>query len=130
MSIHQEITLHCDPAKVYKALTDADRFTAVTGAPAEVDAVEGGAFSGFGGQITGRNVELRNDAMIVQAWRAGSWPEGVYSIVRFTLQRSGNDTRLTLDQDGHPADAEDHLDGGWHKMYWEPLAAYCQSGGR
>lgn len=130
MSIHQEITFRCDPATVYKALTESGRFATFTGAPAEIDAVEGGAFSGFGGQVTGRNVELHNDAMIVQAWRTATWPEGVYSIVRFELQQSGNGTRLTLDQDGHPADAKDHLDGGWHKMYWEPLAAYCESGER
>lgn len=126
MSIHQEITLHCEPATAYRALTVAKEFAAVTGAPAEIDAVAGGAFSGFGGEITGRNVELKDDAMIVQAWRVGAWPQGVYSIVRLGIEKSGADTRLTLDQDGYPAEAEEHLDGGWHKMYWEPLRAYCE----
>jgi activator of HSP90 ATPase len=126
MAIHQEITLHCKPAIVYEALIDAAEFATLTGAPAEIDPVAGGAFSGFGGQITGRNIELKPDELIVQAWRAGAWPEGTYSIVRIRLEQVGADTLLTLDQDGHPADAESHLDGGWHKMYWEPLAAHCE----
>lgn len=128
MAIHQEITLHCKPATVYRALTDAGQFATITGAPAEIDSAEGGAFSAFGGQITGRNIALKPDAFVVQAWRAGAWPEDAYSIVRIRLEPVGADTLLTLDQDGHPADAEDHLDGGWHKMYWEPLAAHCESG--
>jgi Activator of Hsp90 ATPase homolog 1-like protein len=58
------------------------------------------------------------------------WPDGVYSIVRFELDSSGDETRLTLDPDGHPAEAEPHLGGGWHKMYREPLQARYDKQGR
>jgi hypothetical protein len=37
----------------------------------------------FGGDISGRNVELVPGRRAVQAWRSNAWPEGVYSIVRF-----------------------------------------------
>ena len=125
MTIHQEITFKCSPAKIYRALTTSSDFAAATGAPADIASVEGGAFSCFGGQILGRNVELNKDQRIVQAWRVAGWTEGVYSIVRFTLEPSGNGTKLTFDQSGHPEAATEELDGGWHKMYWEPLKAYC-----
>jgi transposase-like protein len=49
--------------------------------------VEGGPFSLFGGHITGRQVELVPDQLVVQAWRAKTWPAGVYSIARFELRR-------------------------------------------
>ena len=84
----------------------------------------GGAFSCFNGMITGRNVELIPNQRIVQAWRAGNWPEGVYSIVRFELNARGSNTKLTLDHAAFPDGAAEHLDGGWHKMYWEPLKKY------
>lgn len=125
MAIHHEVTFTCSAAKLYGALSNSRQFSELTGAAADIGAGEGDAFSCFGGQITGRNLELKADEMIVQAWRASAWPQGVYSIVRFTLSEDGDDTRVTLDQTGFPEDMTEHLDGGWHKMYWEPLKAYC-----
>lgn len=121
-SIHHEISFKSAPARIYQALTSAKEFSALTGgAPTEIATVPGGAFSAFGGQITGRQVELVPGTRVVQAWRAGSWPEGVYSIARFELKADGKATKLTFDQSGYPQDAETMLEGGWHKMYWEPL---------
>ena len=60
----------------------------------------------------------------MQAWRAGNWPESTYSVVRFDLEKSGSATRLVLHHDAFPADAAEHLEDGWKKMYWEPLGRY------
>lgn len=126
MTIHQKITFKCSPATIYDALTISGDFAAVTDTPADISGVDGDAFSCFGGLITGRNIELVKNEMIVQAWRVSAWPAGVYSIVRITLAQQGDDTELTLDQSGYPEDAADHLDSGWHKKYWEPLKSYCE----
>jgi len=123
-SIKQDITIAASPNRIYQALLDARQFGAFTNAAAEIDAKPGGAFSGFGGIITGRNIELVADRRIVQAWRAANWPEGVYSVVRFELEPSGAETKLTLHHTGFPEDAAEHLASGWHKMYWEPLKKY------
>ena len=124
-SIHQEVLLNANPKRVYEALTDADQFAAVTGgAPTQIASGPGGAFSCFGGMITGRNVELVPGERVVQAWRAGNWPAGVYSIVRFELKSEGAATRLVFDQAGFPPDQQPRLEGGWLKMYWEPLRKY------
>lgn len=125
MAIHQEVTFTCDISKIYSALSTSQQFSELSGAPADIGTEEGSAFSCFGGQITGRTLELKADEMIVQAWRASAWPQGVYSVVRFTLSSDGDDTLVTLDQSGFPEDMTEHLNGGWHKMYWEPLKAYC-----
>jgi len=121
-TIHQEVTLKASPRQIYETLLDGKQFAAFTGAPATIDNTVGGAISGFGGMITGINVELVPNQRLVQAWRAGNWGDGVYSIVRFELKADGGGTKLTLDHSGVPEGDEDHLDGGWHKMYWEPLA--------
>ena len=124
-SIHQVIQFTASAKRIYQALLDAKQFSQFTGgAPAQIDPAAGGAFSCFGGMIIGRNVELKPDARIVQAWRAGNWPEGVYSVVRFELTGEGAATTLTFDQSGFPEEQREHLDAGWHKMYWEPLKAY------
>jgi uncharacterized protein YndB with AHSA1/START domain len=124
MTIEQSVSIKASAAKVYEALTNADQFSEVTGAPAEISTDEGGSFLMFGGQINGRHIELIPGQRIVQAWRVTNmWPEGVYSVVRFDLNESGDTTTLTLTHTGYPEDAVEHLEAGWHKMYWEPLKA-------
>lgn len=124
-AIHQEVTFKASPERVYAALTDAEHFSAFTGgAPAEISHDAGGAFSCFGGMITGRNLELLPNRRLVQAWRAGNWGEGVYSVVRFELEAKGGETRLVFDHTGFPEEQRSHLEGGWQAMYWEPLRKY------
>lgn len=122
--IHQEIELNAAPTKVYSALMDATEHSAFTGEPAEINADAGGTFSCYGGQIGGRNIELVAGRRIVQAWRVGSWDEGVYSLVRIELEDAGGKTKLTLDHSGIDDEMAPHLESGWHARYWEPLAKY------
>ncbi|MFN0304762.1 MAG: SRPBCC domain-containing protein [Burkholderiales bacterium] len=124
-SIHQEITVDANADRIYEALTNARHFSGFTGgAPSEIDGTAGGAFSGFGGMITGRNVELVPGRRVVQAWRAKNWPDGTYSIIRFELEARGKATHVVFDQSGFPATAKQDLEAGWHKMYWDPLRKY------
>ena len=128
-AIQQEIVFKASPKRVYDALLDSKQFSEFTGAPAEINREPGGAFSCFGGVITGRNIELLPNQRIVQAWRVAMWPEGLYSIVKFELQPQGSETRLVMDHVGFPQQMRAHLngeeaDGGWHRQYWEPLKKY------
>ena len=83
----------------------------------------GGAISLFGGDIRGRNLELVPGKRVVQAWRSQTWPEGVYSIIRFELAAEGKGTKVVFDQSGHPEEATAMLEGGWPQMYWQPMKA-------
>ncbi|HEY3593907.1 MAG TPA: SRPBCC family protein [Polyangiaceae bacterium] len=121
-NIHQEVTFRAPPARIYQALVDSVRFGELTGAPASGDSTAGASFSVFGGHITGRHIELVPDKRVVQAWRAKTWPEGLYSIVRFELVADGAGTKLVFDHAGFPADMREHLSMGWHSNYWEKLS--------
>ena len=122
--LHQELDFKTAPRRVYEALLDSKQFAAFTGMPAEIQREAGGAFSQFGGIITGRNVELVPDQRIVQAWRPGSWDPGVYSLVKFELQARDAGTRLILDHTGFPEGSFRHLNTGWYLRYWEPLKKF------
>ena len=127
MTINQSISIKASAEQIYKALTSADQFSKVTAAPADISTDEGGAFLMFGGEINGRHIELLPGKRIIQAWRVTNmWPEGVYSVVRFDIDESGIATTITLTHTGYPEDAAEHLEPGWHKMYWEPLKAYME----
>ena len=124
-AIHQEVILKASPQRVYDALLTSAQFSKWSGgAPAAIVNEPGGEFSCFGGMITGRNVELKQGLRIVQAWRAGNWPDGVYSIARFDIEPSGSDAKITFSHVGFPEEMRPHLEAGWPKMYWEPLKAH------
>lgn len=125
MSIHQEITLQASPQRIYDALTDAQQFSALSGATAEIDPVPGGHFSCFDGMITGMTIEAIPGRMLVQAWRVGNWEAGTYSIVKFVIEKTNNEAAvLVFDHTGFPEEHREHLSHGWNERYWEPLKKY------
>ena len=127
MAIHQEVTINAAPAAVYDALLSSVTFTSITGGrDARISPEVGGEASLFDGAIQARNLELVPGTRVVQSWRAGNWPEGVHSVVRFELVEDAGKTKLVFDQSGHPDDAESHLADGWHQMYWKPMNAHFE----
>lgn len=141
-SIHQEVTFSAEPKRVYAALSETQRFDRVvqlsgvmqTAAlanmqrPTAVSQQEGGAFSAFGGHISGRQIELVPAELIVQAWRVGNWDRGVYSIARFAFLPLGSGTKLIFDHTGFPVGQAEHLAAGWKEHYWQPLGKYLSQG--
>jgi activator of HSP90 ATPase len=138
-AIHQDVLFKASAVRLYQALTVAEQFDHVVQlsmamnssmkaklgtTPTAIDAQPGGAFTLYGGYITGRNLELVSGTRIVQAWRSGSWDPGLYSIAHFALLPEGASTRLVFDHTGFPNAAADSLAKGWHENYWEPLAKF------
>ena len=124
MPIHQEATFPVAPERVYEALTNGAEFSAATGKPAHIGQVGGARFSVFGDWIEGRQIELVPNERVVQAWRFKEWDAGVYSLVRFTLTREAEGTRLSVDHDAYPAAYHDHLSTNWRPFYFEPFAKH------
>jgi activator of HSP90 ATPase len=136
-AIHQEIAISASCARVYTALTSAHDFESITrlsdaadlltAAHAKVTAISnrvGGGFTLFGGYITGRNLDLAPGKRLVQAWRAGGWGPGEYSVVRFDLNSGPDGCRIIFDQRGFPASQGKSLAYGWRVHYWEPLSKF------
>jgi uncharacterized protein YndB with AHSA1/START domain len=136
-TIHHETVFKASRKRVYEALTDAKQFDKVVqlsaamksgmapGAkPAEIGREAGGAFALFGAYVTGRQIELVPNERIVQAWRAGSWDPGSYSIAKFVLVEQGSETKLVFDHTGFPKGQAEHLAEGWKGNYWEPLEKF------
>jgi activator of HSP90 ATPase len=132
-SIHQEAVFKASRNRVYEALTDAKQFDKIiqlsgvmqsmhlADKPAKISRHVGGAFSLFGGYITGRHIELVPDERIVQAWRTGGWAPGVYSVAKFELVAQGAGTKIVFDHTGFPKGEAEVLASGWKAHYWDPL---------
>ncbi|MGM0867421.1 MAG: SRPBCC domain-containing protein [Bacillota bacterium] len=125
ITIHEEIIFKTKPELLYQALTDSIQFGELTGgAPTDIQAKAGGSFSCFGGMIEGRMIELVPNERIVQAWRAGNWDPGVYSLVKFEFKKQEDETLLVFDHIGFPEGQGEHLKAGWTENYWSPLKKY------
>lgn len=136
-SIHQEVVFKARRNRLYEALTDGAQFDKVVrlsaaaqsltlpdNKPTMISPEAGGAFSLFGGIITGRQIELVPNQRIIQAWRSAGWGAGLYSIASFDLVEQGSDTKLLFDHRGFPNGAAAHLLEGWNGNYWEPLRKF------
>ncbi len=136
-AIRQEVVLDASPQRVYQALTstqDFDRITRLSDGAALLDAAGakptaistevGGAFTLFGGYITGRHLEMLPNERLVQAWRAGSWKPGGFSIAAFYLTAEGSKTKLSFEHRGFPDGNGVSLGRGWYAHYWQPLAKF------
>jgi activator of HSP90 ATPase len=136
-AIHQELLLNASPQRVYGALTNTKSFDAITrlsdgdallkassAKPTAINAEVGGTFTLFGGYVTGRNLEMLPDERLVQAWRAGSWKPGTFSIATFSFVKEGAKTKLLFDHRGFPDGEGSSLAQGWHAHYWGPLTTF------
>jgi len=134
-AIHQELLFKASRRRVYRLLTDAVEFDAVTRLSDAITLVTapnarattisrhvGGSFTLFGGYITGRHLDMVPDERLVQAWRAGSWPTGEYSIVNFALLEAREGCRLAFNHRGFPDSEGSSLAYGWRVHYWDPMA--------
>ena len=140
-SIHEQIRFEGNCARIYETLTDAKQFDALTrlsdaatllsapdAKPTAISHELGGPFTLFGGYITGRQLEMVRDRRLVQAWRAGSWAAGDFSVVKFVLEPQGQACQVTFDHEGFPASHGASLLYGWRVHYWEPLAKLLAQG--
>ncbi|CAN0927610.1 Activator of 90 kDa heat shock protein ATPase homolog 1 [Linum grandiflorum] len=76
----------CRAKDLFEILMDENRWKGFTQSNAKISKEVGGEFAIFDGSVTGSNVELQEGKLIVQKWRFGSWPDGIISTVRLTLE--------------------------------------------
>ncbi len=124
MSIKQSIQFKAPAARVFDLLVSAELFAEMTEAPAQIDAAPGGTLSLFGGHIEGTTLETIANTSVRQHWRSKDWPSELVSTVSFALTETDNSTTLEFEHDGFPESMREHLEAGWHKMYWEPTRAF------
>lgn len=77
---------HCRPHDLYTTLLDENRWKGFTQSKAKISGEVGGQFSIFDGAVTGVNMKLDEDKLIMQKWRFQNWHDGQYSTVCLTFE--------------------------------------------
>lgn len=118
-------TLPATPKQVYKAWLSSKEHSAFTGDKAKASAKVGGKFTAFSGYIEGKNLELKPNKLIVQAWRTTEFPDGSEdSKLELTLEEVKGGTKLTLAQSKIPKGQGLRYEEGWKEFYFQPMKKY------
>ena len=98
------------------------------GSKAKVSTEAGASFSAFGGDLRGKTLHAKKNAVFVQTWRGGNWSKSdPDSILILIFREIETGTELELVHANVPDhDAED-VKNGWKEYYWKPWRAYIGS---
>jgi len=127
-TLTQTVSFKAAPGSVYDLLMDSRRHGALSGTRARISRRVGGAFSAWGGHLTGYNLALQPGRKIVQAWRATGWWPDHYSIVIFDIQPVKQGSRLRFAQIGIPPHRYSGHYRGWIETYWTPMKEILETG--
>ncbi len=114
--------IHASPNDLYKALTLPETIQLWTGYPAEMSDEEGFEFSLFDGDISGKNLEMKEGREIVQQWYFDGQEEP--SIVRIILHPHKKGTSVELRHSNIPDDLFDEFATGWDQYYFGRLQEF------
>ena len=115
------------PKILYSLYMDAKKHSELTGAPAKITAKEGTKYSAHGTYISGKNLQLIPDKLIVQTWRAEDWSkDDVDSTFIIHLEPKGKNVVLHAIHANIPDEQVDDISKGWHEYYWEPWKKYLE----
>lgn len=125
-TITQEMVFrNTTPKDLYDLYMNSKKHSAATAAPAKISSKVGSEFSAHAGYISGKNLHLIKNKLIVQTWRAQSWNKNdIDSIFIIYLEPKGNDVILNAVHANVPDKEADGVDKGWYKHYWEPWKKY------
>jgi activator of HSP90 ATPase len=122
--IEKTYLIDASPEKAWNALTNPLEIEGWGAGPAKMIAVEGTDFSLWGGDIYGRNVEVKEPNYLRQEWYSTGW--AAPSTVEIWLTEDSGQTKLRLSQNGVPAEEVDDIDNGWDEYYLGAMKEYLE----
>jgi activator of HSP90 ATPase len=123
--VQKVVFKNTSPKTLYNLYMDAKKHAAATGAPAKITAKAGAKYAVSDGYITGRNLQLVKDKLIVQSWRAADWDktDGDSTFI-IHIEPKGKDSVLNVTHANVPDKHAKSIAGGWHTYYWKPWKQY------
>ncbi len=126
-AIQQSVVLPAPPEELFRTFLNSHMHSAVTGGLAKIRAKVGGKWSAWGGAISGRNLLIVPDKMIVQAWRSSAFKKSEPdSILVLTFSKAKGGGRIDLVHVNVPSYDHKGVSEGWPTYYWKPWKAYLK----
>lgn len=115
MDFEYKLIIAADTEEVFAALTNPFQVEIWSGYPANMKAEVGYVFSLWEGDITGVNLKVVPNRLLVQEWFFGEQENP--SIVKIELKKDQGKTRLELEHTNIPEDVYDEITEGWREYY-------------
>lgn len=112
-------------AELFNIYTNPEKHSAIHGgAETKITKEEGDTFSLMNGNLTGRNLKIVPNRMIVQTWRGNIWkeddPDSILTLI-FSDTKDGAQIEMI-----HAATPEQFPDK-WEEIYWTPIREYLSN---
>jgi len=123
--VHTVVFKNTTAKDLYDLYMNSKKHSVATGAPATISSKEGGKYSAHNGWITGENIKLVKNQLIVQTWRAQGWSaKDIDSTFIIFLEPKGNNVVLHAIHANVPDKEYDSVNKGWYQHYWDPWKTY------
>lgn len=118
------IEITADPEEVFGALTHAFQIELWSGCPASMAPEAGFVFSLWEGDITGVNLEVKPNRLLVQEWFFGEQEEP--SIVTLKLKPVKERTLVELTHTHIPDEVYEEITEGWREYYLGAIREFLE----
>ncbi|HSI20826.1 MAG TPA: SRPBCC domain-containing protein [Verrucomicrobiae bacterium] len=124
-TITKEYLIAVPPRILWDALTDPQQIDGWGAGPNPVvDLVEGGAFSLWDGEVTGKVLDVEEESRLVCEWHMSG--HETPTEVTITLEPDEEGTKMTVMQTGVPEEEVEEFDRGWDEFYAGPIKEFCE----
>jgi uncharacterized protein YndB with AHSA1/START domain len=123
-TIKQSYLIQASIQDVWRALTESVVINKWGGGPAKMTDSEGAMFSLWGGDIHGKNLEVKTNKLLRQEWISGNWKTP--SIVTFTLTEKDTNVRVELLHERVPNEEAKEISDGWNDYYLGSIKDYLE----
>ncbi|MEP7166397.1 MAG: SRPBCC domain-containing protein [Candidatus Woesebacteria bacterium] len=119
--ITQTYVIHSTLENVWQALIDPKMIDGWGGGPAKMSDKRGALFSLWGGDVHGKNLEVHNEAQLVQEWIG--WKDETLGASKLTLDLTEKNgvTTVKLTHENVPESEYKEVKKGWKDFYFGPL---------
>ncbi len=114
-TIEQSYEMNASAEEVFDALVNADTIQNWSEDEVKMSAEVGAAFSLWGGQMFGTNLEVVKNKKLVQEWCYDQWEKP--SKVTFTIKTKGKKTIVDLLHEEVPEKSVNSIADGWDAYY-------------
>jgi len=124
-TIQQSVVLPAKPKELFDTYLNSKQHSAVTGGKARVSRKVGAKFTAWNSALSGRNLHIVPNRLIVQAWRSVHLKRSdADSILVLEFNKAPGGARIDLVHVNVPPQDHKGVMGGWPKYYWKPWKKY------
>lgn len=116
------------PERLFTIYLSSKEHGKMTGAKASIQNKVGSKFTAHDGWISGKNLQIVPNKLIVQSWRGKDWKKNEVDstlILKFNKVKNGAEIHM-IHANVADSYAKD-ITSGWKSYYWNPLKKYLNS---